>query len=476
MTNKPASARLGVAFAIGILFAGRFAVDAWFDRQRHGDIAWQQWLGLQILAHRHLPTALGPEAFAATGAPWVPQEWALSLGLALATGPAYIVLVAAALAAALGVLFFTALGAKRLGAATVPTALAVACVSLSMLESYGIRAQVFGWVGLAAVMYVMRCVPGRGKWWIVPIVMLWANAHASALLAPALLFLWTAGIAVRDRTWSLDLREHVLLTVAALTAVCATPLGIKLPVYAIELFHSPIRAAITEWQPSTLADSSFTLGALPFILASLLLGFDSSRRWSEALVFAAVAWLAISAARNTSVCAIVLAPAVAERLTKYLPERLRVNAIFSELPVRRLLYVSTVICAILSASFLANLYANERLPSAAIDRLASIPGTHRLYCEDFAWCSLGLQHPNLREFLDGRCDAFPIDTWRDYLAVYHAQRNAHGVLERRGVDAMLISKKYALAKALPRWRDWQLIFADETYLMYVRTGTTTALR
>lgn len=463
-----------LAFAIAIIFIARFAVSAWFDPGRDGDIAWQQWLGLQILHTGSIPAALGPEAFTAPGAPWVPQEWALSLAIALTLGtPWFAALVAATTLAAAAVLLLTALSSQRLGASTTAVGLAVFCAGFSMLESFGIRAQVFGWMFLAAIMYLLRCVPGRGKWWIVPLVAVWANMHASAMLGPALLALWAAGTAVQERAWNAKVREYVLLALASAGAVFLTPLGYRLPLYALELLHSPIRGAISEWQPVSLSAFSFTFGALVLIAGVCILGVERSRRWPELFVIAAVTYLAITAARNVPVCAIVLAPVVAESLTKkYLPARLRANTIFAERPILAILYACSFAAALLSVVMLSASpeVARRTLPEGAIARLAAIPGTHRLYCEDFAWCSLALSHRNLQEFIDGRCDPFPLPVWKDYVTVYRTKGNWRAVLDRRGVDAIIVQKKHALARAMPSWRGWRLVYADDDYRLFVRSG------
>lgn len=465
---------LRVAFALAAVFISRFAVAAWFDPRRDGDIAWQQWLGLHILQSGRLPAALGPEAFAARGAAWIPQEWALSVLIALTLGkPAFIGLVALTTIAAVAVLFFTAIAAKRLGASTATAALAVVCVAFSMLESYGIRAQVFGWALLAAMMYTLRCVPGRGKWWIVAIVALWSNVHASALLSPVLLALWAAGTAIQERSFNAKVREYALLAAASAGAVFLTPLGYKLPLYTLELLHSPIRTAINEWQPSSLSEISFTAGALVLIVAACIRGFAPSRRWAEMFVFAAVTWLALTAVRNVPVCAIVISPAVAARLAAWLPERARVNTLFTERPVIALLFSGCFLAAILSGAALAGSpqFRQGNLPRTAIERLASMPGTHRLYCEDFAWCSLALAHPNLQEFIDGRCDPFPLSVWNDYITVFHAKTNWRRVVDRRGIDAIVVDKKRTLAHALASWQGWSLVYADDQYRLFVRGDT-----
>jgi hypothetical protein len=293
------------------------------------------------------------------------------------------------------------------------------------------------------------------------------------MLAPVLVALWAAGTIVQGRGLTPKAREYALLAACAGAAVFATPLGYRLPVYALELLHSPIRAAITEWQPSGLSDVSFTIGALALILATCVLGFERSRRWPEIFVFAAVTWLALTAVRNVPVCAIVLAPAVAARLSARMSERARVNALFAERPVRALFFCGTTLAALVSAAAIAvsPQFRTGNLPEAAITRLASLEGTHRLYCEDFAWCSLALAHPNLQEFIDGRCDPFPLAVWNDYITIFHAKRGWHDVVERRGIDAILVDKKRGLARKLPLWQGWSLVYADGEYRLFVRSGT-----
>ncbi len=466
-----------VAAAIALIFLARFATGAWFDPGRDGDIAWQQWLGLQILQTGHLPLSLGPEAFTAPGAPWVPQEWALSLLVAATLGtPRFTLLVAVTALAGVATLILTALSARRMGASTVPTALCVLCVAFSMIESYGIRAQVFAWALLAAMMFVLRSSTGGSRWWLVPIVIVWANIHASAILAPALLALWAAGVLIEEHGFTAHVREYALLMAATLGAVFITPLGYRLPLYALSLVQSPIRAAINEWQPSDLAATSFVMGAFLLILATCLFGVERSRRWPELLVFAAVTWLALSAVRNVPVCAIAIAPAVARRLAEFLPERLRINSIFREGPVTAVLYCGSFIAAMLAMLTLASSreFTRGDLPVRAIETLASVSGTHNLYCEDFAWCSLALAHPNLREFIDGRCDPFPLPVWKDYETIYSAKGDWRGALDRRGVDAIVVDKKRALARALPLWHDWRLVYADDRYRLFLRERGRTA--
>ncbi len=465
------------AFAIVILFSARFAAGAWFDPRRDADIAWQQWLGSSILHNGHLPVALGAETFTAAGAHWVPQEWALSLLVALTVGTAaFPVLAAISVLAGAAVLAVTAFAARRLGASTFATLLCVTCVGYSMVESYGIRAQVFGWALLAAVMYVLRCTRGKTLWWTVALTALWANLHASAMLSPAFLAIWTVGIAIEERSWSARLRQHIALTIACAAAVCATPLGIRLPIYAAQLFASPIRHIIQEWQPSDLIADSFLFGAFPLLLAACIWGVawrsqrsESPYRWSEAVLFAGAAWLLFGALRNIPIFAIVVAPSVAAGMTRVIPETVRVNRLLREVPMAALVNVTAVAGAFLIAMRLSQMpdYYKGDLPSQPVAALAALPGIHNLYCEDFAWCGLALKYANLREFIDGRCDPFPLPVWEQYQAVYLLRPQWKDILKRTGVNAILVKRKHPLARAVAMRADWRSIYADAQYEVFV---------
>ncbi len=476
------------ALAIIMLFCARFAAASWFDPHRDADIAWQQWLGLYILHNGHLPAVLGPETFTSAGAQWVPQEWAMSLAVAVTVGTAAFPLLAAATMLAGGVvLFFSALAARRLGASSFVTLACVTCVGMSMLESYGIRAQVFGWASLAAVMYVLRCAQGRALWWIVPLTALWANLHASAMLSPALLAAFTIGLAIEERRWTPRLRGYVLLTVASAAAVCATPLGIRLPLYAAQLFVSPIRHIIQEWQPTDLTSDSFMFGAFPLILAACVWGIarrspesESPYKWSEVALFAAATWLVFSALRNIPVCAIIIAPVVAQSVSRILPETLRVNQLLREVPMTVLINATSVVGAVaivLQLSHIPDFYEGK-LPYRAVAAVAAVPGSHNLYCEDFAWCGLALQYANVREFIDGRCDPFPIPVWQQYQAVYLLRPQWREILEKNRVDAILVGSKRPLARAMTLRKDWRTIYLDANYAVFVkkRPGTEASAR
>lgn len=411
-----------------------------------GDLGWQHWLGVQILGNG-LPHALGSESFAAAGAPWVPQEWLFSTLLALAVGYGVGWLFALAVGAcAVLALGCVALRCARLGAHPAAVALVLIFVDVAMSQSFGVRVQVVGWAMLAAFLLALE-LPGRLRWTVILIAAAWANVHASAVLAPVLAAAAAAGSAAQgDRRGTV--RDGALALCSAL-AVCATPLGTRLPLYALELAHSPIRHWIHEWRPTGFADLGFTLGALPLIL---LAAFAAPRSWRTIAIALPFVYLILVAVRNVPLAAIACAPLAAVALTALLPSLVRLRPIRS-----RALAGAAAVAAFLTvgtANAIGARGVHDERPLIAIAQLAALPARHRLLCEDFAWCGPAVDTGRVSVFLDGRADPFPPSVWTQYDTVIHVRSGWRLIVRRYGVDALLVHRDGPLDRAARRdgWR------------------------
>jgi hypothetical protein len=240
-------------------------------------------------------------------------------------------------------------------------------------------------------------------------------------------------------------------------------------VYALTLFSSPIRHVIDEWQPTTIDSIGFAAGVLPFILVMVLLGFSKPWRWREVLLFAAMTVLSLTAGRNIPVAAIVIAPLVAQRLTTVLPSRFEVGALKNGM--ERAMFAALAIAGSLLVGILLARQPDVRKPSIplrAVEVAAALPGTHRLYCEDFAWCSWALRHANISDFIDGRCDPFPERVWDQYTDVYEVKPRWSNILDRQSIDLVLTKRTRPLAQALHLSGGWRAIYTDSTYALFMR--------
>lgn len=468
-----------IAVAVIAIFSARFLMGAWFYAGHDGDLAWQQWLGTYVLHEHHLPHRLGHETFTSAGSPWVPQEWAFSVAVAWLTahGRFSVLAILSVLAAAVSLLL-VAYRSYRRGASTFATALVTALTGFAMLQAFGVRAQIFGWLFLSIILLLLDL---ENRWMLVGLlaIALWANLHASVLIAPVIVGAWALGTWIEDRAWTVRVERNMVFAAGSLVALCFTPLLWHLPLYAVRLETSVIRSAIAEWQPPDMLFPGLTWGLLPLIGICAYFGIAAPReRWRDGMLFAVAAIIGGIAVRHIPLAAMIIAPMAAQRLSSVIPSHARINAVMQEHFSETLIYVcSGLVCGIIVLN-LAHVrqISGVTLPKNAIVSLADLPGTHNLYCEDFAWCSLALEQPNLRTFIDGRCDPFPARVWRDYLRVERVSPAWARVLEHWKVDSVLVDKHNSLAQALALRRDWHLFYRDKRYEIFLRQNVRTAQR
>lgn len=460
---------------IGV-FAARFFATAIAYPAGDGDLAWQRWLGAIVARTHAIPRSLGDETFSASGAPWLPQEWLFSaLAFVARDGLAWDLFAGAVALGAAGALALAAYRAERLGASPRAIALCTAFAGIALYESFGVRAQVVAWP-LVALYLVLLDVEGPLAYAALAVAAVWSNLHASAMLAPVLAATVAAGAAFEARGFDARARRLTTLAICSIAAICCNPFGWHLPQYAIGLFGNPIKSYISEWKVTDLDDTSFAFGALPLLLGAMLLcgGGRGRTRASDLLVLAAFAFLVLGAARNVPLFALIAAPLVARSLTRAVPlfapeapaapTKLARRAAFA-LPV-----ASLAIAALVGVQLVRHAPPETGLADAPLQALERTAGAHRLFCADFAWCGLAVGMPNVRVFLDGRADPYPRAVWDDFVTVARVGTAWRRTLDRRGVDAVIVSRDAALDQALAEAPGWHAGYADKTYRLWLRDG------
>lgn len=422
-----------------------------------GDLFWQQQLGAYVLQHHRLPTSLGSETFTAAGMPWIPQEWLIGIAVDWAMTHAMLwVLAVAAVAALAGALLLTARRAQRYGASATGTAICILLALLAVEGSFGIRAQAFAWLFFAALLFVLD-LEGPIVFVALPIVAAWANVHASVMLAIPIVWIDAAFAVARRGFRDPEASRRLALAVTVPLATLATPLGVDLPRYAVMLIQSPIRHSIEEWQPISSRATFFWYGAFPLVLLAL-----SGARTLLARCPRDVAWIVlllamtIGAARDAALLGLAAAPAAAVAYTVLL-SRLNLRQSVTSPGPRRFAIVGAMALAV--AAFIFNVraptQANDPVPPrATFDRIAETPGTHRVFCYDFAICSVGLAYSNVRVFMDGRADPYPVPVWNDFNLVRFARPGWLERLDAYGVDAVVVKPGDSLDRVLRGRRDW----------------------
>jgi hypothetical protein len=105
----------------------------------------------------------------------------------------------------------------------------------------------------------------------------------------------------------------------------------------------------------------------------------------------------------------------------------------------------------------------------AVDVALALPGNHRVFCEDFAWCSAVVGRPRMTVWWDGRADPYPIWVWDEARAVAADQPRGSTVadLDRYKVDVSINRREAPMNLALVR-AGWQIKYADLRYIVWER--------
>jgi hypothetical protein len=444
-------------------FAGKAIKSPYVD----GDLFWQKHLGAYVLAHHRLPTALGNETFSAPGAPWVPQEWLLGIVDAIAVdhNAMWVLGIAAALALGLALLLCVS-RARRFGAASPAIVVCSILTAVNAEGSFGIRAQVFAWPLFVGLLLLLDGT-GAAIFLTVPLVIVWANLHASVMIAIPIVWIDALASLYQRGARDPETRRRFVLCAIVPFATLATPLGVKLPQYALMLVGSPIRHLIDEWQPVGLAHHFFWFGAVPMLLAVVLCARTVAReRPRDVVLIVLLSGMTMEAVRNAALLGFVLMPVAAFSLDVLLgrfafwkrdllqspgPRRL---AIFGG----ALLTVVVFVVGIRGAPGAATWHP-------ALDtftKLSAQPGEQRLFCYDFAVCSPALDFPKLRIYMDGRADPYPPKVWDDFNVLRYAKPGWLGLTRSYGITAFYVKRGDKLDKALAANGKWHTLATRDT--------------
>jgi hypothetical protein len=435
-----------------------------------GDLFWQRQLGEFVLTNHALPTALGGDVFSAPGAPWVPHEWLLGVFVALAMGHngLWVLTVVAGLAVFV-TLAITALRAKRAGAATTSTLASLLFAGICFESTFAVRAQVLAWPLLAALMLALDA-DGIAVLWAIPLVVAWANLHASVMLAipivwiDAAMFIWRRARGAGGIGAALGepaVRLRLALCIGVPLATLCTPLGLRLPIYAFGLVQSPIRQYITEWQPTTGLSTQLVAGMLPLLALCV---YGAARVWRlrprDLVLTGVMAVATLFAARNISLFAILAA--VAASLAIQDPKGWS-----DPLAARKYAFVPWLVLLVAVPLVGYTAYRAQPMtatwdpPVASIAALAALPGEHNLLCTDFSRCAYALGQDDIKVFLDGRADPFPPEVWDGFVSVAGMGPGWPETLDHFKVNALLVYKADPLSAAVKGMPNWQEVPQDD---------------
>ena len=446
------------------------------------DIWWHMNDARYLLEHHRLPS-VNTYTFAGVGSPWINQQWLSEIPYLIAFRKFGLQGLLLTYFVVLVLIFATVYYRSCLMGADCKDA-AVATLGAICLGGVSLapRTLLFGWLCLSALLLVLDHFKrtGHGLWLLPPLFALWINLHGSwvfgmvVLLATigAGLFQGKWGAVVARRWRRRDLEKLVLSFLASTAALFLNPFGRELVFYPRFLLahQRAVMQNIEEWQSADFGTWNGTL-VLLLILGLFLVFVASARRYEldQVLLVAFALWAALSHARFMFFAGLIIVPIMAPSLklfTPYEPEKDKpwLNAI---------IMVGLVAAMILMYPPEAQLQSkvDSTFPRDAVDFMRRNSLSGKVF-NQYGWGAyLEWNAPEIPVFIDGRADVFVYNGVFDDDMRAAGLNGSLGILDRYGIDYVLLRPEEPLAYLLQHSPGWQLIYADNVAVLLGRAST-----
>jgi len=423
-------------------------------------------------------------SFTRAGQPWLNQSWLMEIGLYLLYQAGGMALVIFVHAVVVTVAYGLVLKATRLSAlgdlrwASVAT-FAAAAVSVA---NWNVRPQtisfpLFG-ITLLAVMSERQQQGQRRNWvWLlVPLYVLWANAHGGFVFGLALL---GASVLGELYDWKRFGRRFptrlVLLTALCAVATLISPLGLGMVDYVLGFVRHPVTQSLNmEFLPPTVRtlDGQLFFAFLALLIGSMLM---SGRRpkAAESVGLLLFGVLALMSRRNTAWFGIASAPTVAASLQAWHSKaRPRSPSSAGQQKANLAIAVLLSLMALLSLPWFRpylpmpawrQAYVSPETPVQAVAWLKDQGNPARMFHEVGYGSYLIWAAPEYPVFVDTRVELYDEAIWMDYVQVSQARHGWEQTLSAYGVDTLMLSHELQspLIEAAQDSRSWKTVYSDE---------------
>ncbi|ACL57542.1 hypothetical protein [Methylobacterium nodulans] len=410
------------------------------------------------------------------GSPWIAKEWLSQLILygsyAIAGWSGVAFVTAATIASSLSLLLVWFLRRVKM---TVSLDLIFAVIILSC---YGFTARPLIFFHPLLILWVGGLISAREKntspsFWLIPVLALWANLHASftiAFVVASLFGLEAIATAERSARQGVATRWGAF-GLAALASTGITPYGYEPLFITFKLFgDNEAVHYISEWQP--LEFDLIGICAAAALIGSLgILLISPRRNFWRILLISAIGSLMIRHMRFTGLFAIVDAMSLVGPLVHHFPA-LRARKFQGRLNSR--IKPALGLAALISTTAVVTFYISpkpkaENTPFAAL-AAAMAAGVSGPVFNDYDFGGY-LISQGYKTFIDGRSDQLFGGGFFKSLAAAEESKTAdefYGILDRYGCTWALVKSKSKAQAKIGASARWVLIYQDEFAAVYTR--------
>ena len=447
------------------------------------DTYWHVAAGRWMLAHAAVPTH-DPFSFSMPDAAWTAHEWLSELVLAacyqIAGWPGVVFLMAACYGITLALL------SRFLLARMEPLhALQLTCLAgLMMFTALLARPHVLVWP-LTAV-WVAGLIDSSEahrppSWWLLAVMLPWANMHASFIVGLGLMLLIAIDsmLQTEQSRWE-TAKRWTPFVLAAFGCVLINPQGYRLLLFPFHLLGMTALGLIAEWRPPDFAHPQLLS---PWLFVVLGLAFAGRLRLSlvRSVLLIGLLSMAMAHARNVALLGLVspylLALPIATAWKQQPPAGRNADLIdrgFRALAARASLPAVFLALLMGSGAAVATLArtrpqpADAMTPRAALATLLSRAPHARIF-NDYQFGGY-LIFRGIPVFVDGRADmygdAFIGQTFNDM--VLGPDSDLESLMAKFRIDAILLNADRPAVKLLDRMPAWERVYADKMAVAYIR--------
>jgi hypothetical protein len=365
---------------------------------------------------------------------------------------------------------------RRLGAGRISAALVLLLAVLASSNNWSIRPQLFAYPLFALALYLLyRWHKGdRHAVWGLPLIsLLWVNLHGSFVL---LVLLAGAALAFGQG----NRRSLALAAAGVLVATLINPRGFGSWTYVFNsLTATSSQVFSREWGPPVNTGWQmniffFWLLGFPLLAAfsprkldrlewAWFLGFGFLALWGERYVI----WFIF-------ILAVLTAFLLADWEKKYLGDPKPGSALLNiALSVVFVLLPLSLLPGVRKAWWHASPAETENTPIAATQWLAIHPELPGPLWSEIGFSSyLEFALPARPTWIDARFEVFPVSQWQDYQDITDANWDWSTLLEKTGVNLLMVSVKEqpALLEALGHQDNWCELYRDRVAVIYQRSS------
>ena len=424
------------------------------------DIGFHLRLGQEIAASG--PPRVDNHSFTAPGVPYPDHEWLTQLGLyalyALSGVPGLAVAQGGLIGVTLALVAYSARGPAPL------RALAVLSVLLLSFDHSEIRPHLVGWIYIAVLGLLIE---RRRFGWMLVLLVLWANTHASVLLGVGL-----AGLACLEEAARTQRRLPLAWAAAVAVVPLLNPYGIE--VYTLFFQISGNADFVGEWQP--YASNTWQFFLLVSIVGVAVVGILKHRfNPFDVVRLLVLATLSFKASRSGVVMAIALAPSFGRWYGVDVARwsgraRLGVTAL-----------VTLAAMALLGVRWrdgeaMRLTLDHEHLPVAAVSFLDRHGVTGPMYNDYNFGGYLLWKRSEQPVFMDGRIEVYRGAPLAAYHRIEGAEPGWEKLADDYGIAYFLVRPERRITKALLDAPGWELVYFDYNATIFVRADRFPALR